>query len=36
MKYFAVRTGAVDNLNQNVMCFYFLTNRSFIHQKNIV
>jgi hypothetical protein len=35
MKYFVVHIGAGDNLNQNVMSFYVLTNRSFVHRKNI-
>jgi hypothetical protein len=33
MKYFVVYIGAGNNLNQNAMCFYFLTSRSFVHQK---
>ena len=36
MKYFVVHIGAGDNLNQNAMCFYFLTSRSFVHHKKIM
>jgi hypothetical protein len=36
MKYFVVHIGAGDNLNQNIMCFYFLTSKSFVHHKKIL
>jgi hypothetical protein len=35
MKYFVVHIREGDNLNQNDICFYFLTSRSFVrHKKN--